>query len=190
MNIAKIVSITPDGKPFTTANGTFHPFVVAFDDHRSGQANSKSNPPPWRVGEVVGYTVAGQTPRGMDKFKITRNPDPAEGSYQPPAGADEHLEGDPITASYGGILPLAGTNPQTGRTASQMAPSEMRHPPKQADRKLVSGVMAGGTLARAVEIAIAQNRADDLAFIEATASRLIAIQFRLEGWLASEDLPF
>lgn len=96
MQLSKIVSITPDGNAFTTVNGTFYPFRVGFDNHHAGQANSKSNPPPWRVGEIVGYEVTGQTPRGIDKFKITRNPGPEHGQYQPPAGTSEPMPGDPI----------------------------------------------------------------------------------------------
>src|SRR3989304_2670380 len=89
MSIAKIVRITPDGATFTTTHGTFYPFQVGFDDHHSGQANSKSNPPPYSVGEVVGYAVMGQTPRGADKLKIPRNPDQSFGNYVPPSGAND-----------------------------------------------------------------------------------------------------
>jgi len=92
MNIAKIIALTP-GKPwaFTDASGqatTLHPFTVVFDDHCTGQANAKTNPPAYKVGDLVGYDISGQTPRGENKLKITRNPDMNRGKVTSPPPMD------------------------------------------------------------------------------------------------------
>lgn len=182
--IAKIVRITPDGAAFTTTNGTFFPFSVGLDTGHSGQANSKSNPPPWRVGEIIGYAITGQTPRGADKLKITRNPDQSFGNYVPPVEG-EHLAGDP--------LPMARTaNPApataTLRPISTQPPSYS--PPARKEEHLPINLphpaCVGACVNKAVEVWIAtlgkdQPWGEESGFtVERIASELIAIHQRLE----------
>lgn len=195
MNIARIVRIEPDGKPFTTANGTFYPFVVGFDDHRSGQANSKSNPPPWKVSEIVGYEVTGQTPRGADKFKIKRNPDANDGTYNPPSGAEEHMEGDPLPPPplYRPAPVKTAQPPPQARSVAQNRPSE--HLPVN----LPHGATVGGALARAVDIYLAMGQAadtgvrwdaPDIQFVEQITRDLVEIQGRIERGEPPANQPF
>lgn len=74
MNIATITSLQPDGRPpYNSANGLLYGFNIAFDNNQSGLVNSKSQTPPYRVGEQVGYEVTGKVGQN-DKLKITRNP--------------------------------------------------------------------------------------------------------------------
>lgn len=186
MNIAKIVRITPDGAAFTTAHGTFYPFVVGMDDGHAGQANSKGNPPPWKVGEIVGYEVTGQSPRGQDKFKITRNPDPSMGTYYPPGGPTEDMPGDPPSEPY--------TAP-TLRPPSQFTPAAVK--PRslpQIDRpehsRLRVNLPNGATVGMAIKLAGDLQLANNPAFLSdeewavrlhGVASRIIAISRALEN---------
>lgn len=186
--IAKIVRITPDGAAFTTANGTFYPFNVGLDNGQSGQANSKSNPPPWRVGEVVGYTVTGQTPRGVDKLKFQRNPDASFGEYVPPIPQD--TSNPDFEASTGGEQPrgtpafIPPLNPPQAARIAQERPSVLPH-----------GATVGGGLARAVEIWLAinaQNPAwgpEAVTEIEQIARDLVEVQGRIERG-ESSNVPF
>lgn len=77
-NIAVISAIKPNGASydFTPPNAPttkLYPFLVYFEDNTHGSVNSKSETPPYRVGESVGYEVTGNF-KGVSKLKITRNP--------------------------------------------------------------------------------------------------------------------
>ncbi len=188
MNIAKIVRITPDGKEFTTAHGTFYPFQVGFDDQRSGQCNSKSNPPPYKVGEIVGYDVTGQTPRGADKFKITRNPDASSGTYRPPGPMDS---GNPdLEAARMDQWPKAQPAPNAAiqaRTVAQTGPGIGS----------INGQTVGMSIGRAVEIWCATEATQGTVWgeqsaktIHAIASDLIRASQSLEKGELSDSVPF
>ncbi len=157
MNIARIVRITPDGAAFTTANGTFYPFQVGFDDQRAGQANSKSNPPPWKVGEIVGYEVTGQAPRGADKFKIKRNPEPNDGHYNPPAQDRSNPDLEAATPRSTGNPPqvVSSTDPSRveARTVARNSPSEA------LKVNLPNGQTVGMAIKLAGDIMLAQDPA-------------------------------
>ena len=179
--IAKIVRITPDGAPFSTQNGTFYPFQIGLDDGKSGQANSKSNPPPYRVGEVVGYAVTGQTPRGADKLKITRSPDASFGNYMPPSPS-EHMEGDPQQPHTANPMPPA--RPQ--RAAESYVPNAPRNAQEQPSGSPVHGATVGMAINKAVDVWIATigkdqpwNK-DSADTVEEIASQLIQIAQTLE----------
>lgn len=81
MNQCKIIKITPDGKPWDSQYGKMYPFYVVFEDGAAGTTNSKSETPPYKVGDEVGYDITGATPKGVPKLKITRNPKPGEATY-------------------------------------------------------------------------------------------------------------
>lgn len=189
MNIARIVRIEPDGKPFTTQNGTFYPYVVGFDDHRSGQANSKSNPPPWKVGEVVGYDVTGQTPRGADKFKITRNPDPKMGTFT----------GQPEADRSNPDLEAASVPAPQKDTRSHAQPSNPPKSSQNAGNSLPVNLPHGATVGMAVKLAGDMLLAENPKLINdenwdvrvrATAYRLIEICRSLETDTPLEAAPF
>ena len=191
MNIARIVRIEPDGKPFTTANGTFYPYVVGFDDHRSGQANSKSNPPPWKVGEVVGYEVTGQTPRGADKFKIKRNPEPQDGTYNPPH-AEDHSNPD---------LEAAQPPARTYAPKAVAPRSVPQNRPSELPVNLPNGQTVGMAVKAAVDIWLAGEEGKVGGWSEVTAARveeiarsIVAMNKRIESghpqeW-PQEENPF
>lgn len=69
----KITSITPNGNPWgEPPNGPLYPFKLEFEDGMRGVANSKSQTPPYKVGDTVGVEVTGQDARGNNKLKIDR----------------------------------------------------------------------------------------------------------------------
>lgn len=110
MNIAKILQIEPNGNPFTNAHGTMYPWIVTFDDQMSGEANTKSQQPAYRVGDVVGYEQTGSSPRGTPKLKIDRNAaqNAPQGSYRPgPAKSPRSSQSD-YTAPAAQLLTIPG----------------------------------------------------------------------------------
>lgn len=86
MNVCKILSIKPDGKPWESQYGLMYPFYIVMEDGTAGTTNSKTETPPYKVGDTVGYDLNGSTPKGVPKLKITRNPKPGEGT---PTGAGQ-----------------------------------------------------------------------------------------------------
>ena len=193
MQIARIVRITPDGAAFTTANGTFYPFQVGFDDQRAGQANSKSNPPPWKVGESVGYEVTGQTPRGADKFKIKRNPEPNDGHYNPPAQDRSNPDLEAAGGTSPGNPPPYRPAPQTARQSSQN-----RHAEPSEGASLKVNLPLGQTVGMAIKLAGDLQLALDPKFLanedwparlHAVAGQIIAISRALENDTPLENAP-
>ena len=57
-------------------------FEVAFNDGTVGEANAKSQQPPYKVGEMAYYVKTGKSPKGGDKLKISKNPPPPGGFKQ------------------------------------------------------------------------------------------------------------
>lgn len=80
MNISRITSITPDGT-YDSPHGLLYQQVIVFEDGTVGQSNAKKSPPPYRVGDEVGYDITGQYPGG-NKLKITAKPYGAQGAPQ------------------------------------------------------------------------------------------------------------
>ena len=61
---------------------TMYSFEVSFKDGTVGEANSKSQEPPYKVGEMAYYVKTGKSPKGGDKLKISKNPPPPGGFQQ------------------------------------------------------------------------------------------------------------
>jgi len=61
---------------------TMYSFEVSFKDGTVGEANSKSQEPPYKVGEMAYYVKTGKSPKGGDKLKISKNPPPPGGFKQ------------------------------------------------------------------------------------------------------------
>ena len=192
MNIAKIVSITQNGRPwsFTDDKGTqktMYPHDVAFDDHQSGQANAMSVPPPYKVGESVGYEINGQTPRGANKVKITRNPKPGQGVVTSPPPMDtSNPDLEAATPPSRREDAWHQPHPHSGKPQVASYPPDAWHQPHpqkpaEAARTPVHGATVGGAIARAVEVAIALNRPDDLALIEKLMHGFISMQLLAES---------
>lgn len=205
MNICKIIALTP-GKPWTFNNNdtgtkeTMYPFTVVLEDHTTGQANAKTNPPAYKVGDLVGYDISGQTPRGENKLKITRNPDMSRGKLTSPPPM-EHMEGDPLPAgAFSRGDPGASTRPaREARSVAQNAPADLyreRSPNDQAKHnQAVHGATVGQAINKAVEIWLAGREgqpwdAQAIGFVEDTAYSIIQISQRLEKGEAPSGVPF
>ena len=65
--------IRPDGQ-FETANGTFFAFVYEFAGGVLGTANHKTANSPFAIGQEVYVEVVGQSPKGVSKLKLSKNP--------------------------------------------------------------------------------------------------------------------
>jgi len=61
--------------------GLLYQFEVAFNDGTVGEANSKTEEPPYKVGDEVWYEVKSDNERWGKKLKISKN-QPPEGGYQ------------------------------------------------------------------------------------------------------------
>ena len=80
---AQIESIQGLGDWKSTYDGsTMYKFEVAFNDGTVGEANAKSQQPPYKVGEMAYYVKTGKSPKGGDKLKISKNPPPPGGFQQ------------------------------------------------------------------------------------------------------------
>ena len=80
---AQIESIQGLGDCKSSYDGsTMYKFEVAFNDGTVGEANAKSQQPPYKVGEMAYYVKNGKSPKGLDKLKISKNPPPPGGFQQ------------------------------------------------------------------------------------------------------------
>ena len=61
--------------------GLLYQFEVAFNDGTVGEANSKTEEPPYKVGDEVWYEVKSDNERWGKKLKISKN-QPPEGGFQ------------------------------------------------------------------------------------------------------------
>jgi hypothetical protein len=78
---AQIESIQGKGD-WKGAHGVMYQFEVAFNDGTVGEANSKSQEPPYKVGDEVYYEVKSNNERWGKKLKISKNPPPPGGFQQ------------------------------------------------------------------------------------------------------------
>jgi hypothetical protein len=180
MNIAKIVSIKPDGKPWESQYGMMYPFYIIFDDHQTGTVNSKSETPAYKVGDMVGYDLNGNTPKGVAKLKITRNPKPGEGTVTSPGPMDSSnpdLEAAPHARPVQGIRPSSTT-----------AAVEMPHTP-------LNGQTVGMAVKAAVDIWIATAatttpwNADATKEVEIIARQIVGVSERIQSGAPVEEEP-
>ena len=77
MQKAQIESIQGKGD-WKGQYGTMYTFEVAFNDGTVGEANCKTEQPPYKVGDEVWYEVKSNNERWGKKLKITKQ-DPAQG---------------------------------------------------------------------------------------------------------------
>jgi hypothetical protein len=83
---AQIESIQGKGD-WKGQHGTMYQFEVAFNDGTVGEANSKSQEPPYKVGDEVWYEVKSDNERWGKKLKITKT--------QPPPGGFQQFQSSP-----------------------------------------------------------------------------------------------
>lgn len=178
MNIAKIVSIKPDGKPWESQYGVMYPFYLVFDDHQTGQVNSKSESPAYKVGDMVGYDVTGNTPKGIAKLKITRNPKPGEGKVTSPG-------------------PIDSSNPdlEAAPSNSQPRPSPQTPNPGNGQGSPVNGQTVGMAVKAAVDIWVSCYPGtawskEAIKNVEEIARDIVAVSERIQSGTPSEDVPF
>jgi hypothetical protein len=196
MRICKITNIKSDGKPWESQYGTMYPLYVVLEDGGAGTTNSKTEVPPYKVGDSVGYDITGSTPRGVPKIKITRNPKPGEGTAWTREDENPELEAARPTEAYGFDKPIRepAREPQAAPQRSY-AQTHAQTPPARpvspaASGTPVHGATVGGALARAVDIwiAIANHQGNGVAWlpgdaglVERITRELVAIQQRVES---------
>ena len=91
---AQIESIQGNGDFVSKFDGsTMYSFIVSFADGTVGEANAKSEQPPYKVGDTAYYEKTGKSPRGNDKLKIRKNAPPPGGfqSFQPSPNKDKQI---------------------------------------------------------------------------------------------------
>lgn len=192
MNICKIESII-EGKPWTSQHGTMHSFTVVFADGVRGEANAKTNPPPYKVGDKVGYEVAGQTPRGQNKLRIDRKADPSQCRDTTP----------PEAPDFEAVIPKPATRPPSQREQSFHTPTQ--NPVKSSQNaqerlpvNLPHGATVGASINKGVEIWLATDGAagapwDTKALnrVGAIARQLVHLAGQIErGEQEDESVPF
>jgi hypothetical protein len=77
---AQIESIQGKGD-WKGRHGTMYTFEVGFNDGTIGEANSKSQEPPYKVGDEVYYEIKSDDQYGK-KLKVSKNPPPPGGFQQ------------------------------------------------------------------------------------------------------------
>ena len=81
MQKAKIESIQGKGT-WDGPHGLLYQYEVSFHDGTVGEVNSKTNPPPYKVGDEIYYEVKSNNERWGKKLKVSKNP-PQQGGYSP-----------------------------------------------------------------------------------------------------------
>ena len=77
--------------------GTMYTFEITFNDGTVGEANSKTQEPPYKVGDEVYYEIKSDDQYGK-KLKVSKNPPPPGGfqQFQPAkTGPRQGQENDP-----------------------------------------------------------------------------------------------
>ena len=80
---AQIESIQGKGE-WKGEYGLLYQYEVTMNDGTVGEVNSKTNPPPYKVGEEVWYEVKSNNERWGKKLKVSKNP-PQQGFTPRPA---------------------------------------------------------------------------------------------------------
>ena len=81
MQKAKIESIQGKGT-WDGPHGLLYQYEVSFHDGTVGEVNSKTNPPPYKVGDEIYYEVKSNNERWGKKLKVSKNP-PQQGGFAP-----------------------------------------------------------------------------------------------------------
>lgn len=164
MNKMLIDYIRPDGQ-FETANGIFFAFVYEFAGGVLGTANHKTANSPFTVGQEVYVEVVGQSPKGVSKLKLSKNPpDPRFANAAPAAPAATA----PVTRSF---APL----PKPGAPSAALG---TMHPATagMAVKEACALIGANGSLELAY---LASNEFAEQLF--AVARNIARVAIRLEG---------
>ncbi len=81
MNTSRITSLAPDGRPpYASKNGLLYGYRIAFEDGAAGLVNTKTEIPPYKVGDSMTYEITGKAGQN-DKMKVSK---PKDGAWTPP----------------------------------------------------------------------------------------------------------
>lgn len=81
MQKAQIESIQGKGE-WKGEYGLLYQYEIAFNDGTVGEVNSKTNPPPYKVGDELWYEVKSNNERWGKKLRVTKQ-DPSKGGFTP-----------------------------------------------------------------------------------------------------------
>lgn len=88
---AQIESIQGKGD-WKGQHGTMYTFEIAFNDGTVGEANSKSETPPYKVGDEVWYEVKSNNERWGKKLKVSKTaPQAGFQQFQPNPNKDKQI---------------------------------------------------------------------------------------------------
>ena len=88
---AQIESIQGKGD-WKGQHGTMYTFEISFNDGTVGEANSKSETPPYKVGDEVWYEVKSNNERWGKKLKVSKTaPQPGFQQFQPNPNKDKQI---------------------------------------------------------------------------------------------------
>ena len=71
--------------------GLLYQYEVTMNDGTVGEVNSKTNPPPYKVGDEVWYEVKSNNERWGKKLKVSKNPPQQGFSPQPNSKKDKQI---------------------------------------------------------------------------------------------------
>jgi hypothetical protein len=184
MKLAQITSLAPQGS-FNGQSGLMFKFGVTLSDGTFGEANAKSQQPPYQVGDQVGYDITGDY-QGTPCLKITGPKKLAQLQGQPgqanPQGWQQPPQGQRFTPP-----PAAAPNRFVHQQAQAPAPMPQSPPTGPGLPPMVHGATVGMAINKAVEIH-AKDGGIDLSKVYQTASDLIRIAWKLEHGQLAEKL--
>lgn len=139
---------------FGGPDGQMHSFIVDFDDGTCGEANSKSQTPPYREGDTMEYTVTKDDPKWGKKLKI----------------------GKPGFAPQGGgrTTPAQSNAVKTqGNAGSQPSYQQLSNVAPTSNQWVPQGQTVGMAVKEACEFARASGKGFDIVEIDDIAKKLI-----------------
>ena len=87
---AQIESIQGKGE-WKGEYGLLYQYEVTMNDGTVGEVNSKTNPPPYKVGDEVWYEVKSNNERWGKKLKVSKNPPQQGFTPQPNPNKDKQI---------------------------------------------------------------------------------------------------
>ena len=90
MQKAQIESIQGKGT-WDGPHGLLYQYEISFNDGTVGEVNSKTNPPPYKVGDEIYYEVKSNNERWGKKLKVSKNPPQQGFSPQPNPKKDKQI---------------------------------------------------------------------------------------------------
>lgn len=73
MKNSKITSLQSNGTWESKRGDTMYAFEIAFEDGQVGQCNSKTEEPPYEIGEIAWYEVTSSSTKFGDSLKVSKS---------------------------------------------------------------------------------------------------------------------